>query len=435
MDWSKAPDLIAVVLLAWAFASVARRSPAPIPTHWLTGWLLIVVHFAAQIVAPLDGIAGAVGATVSVLALAYAGVLFMRASLPYRKEQSSKVMMFCLLGCYSLYLPLLILGAPGWALTASAVLLGVTPLVVMLASVRRFSHFLRVITVVLHLSLGAVLLGLQHAPSGDTLALNATLFVIYFGCSIHFWAMYRGTTSGALISITGFFLWSLVFVIAPGLMMQFPGIRIESEVWNLPKYVVAVGMILLLLEEQVAHNKHLALHDDLTGLPNRRLFQDRLTNALERAKRSNTTAALLMVDLDHFKHVNDTLGHHFGDLLLKKVAELFSGRVRRSDTVARTGGDEFSVILEPPISRIEADLVGKSLLRLLGEPMQLGESEIRIGGSLGIAVYPDDAANAETLCIVADQRMYAEKKDDGHGPTYFRPRKPLASQEGGIRLI
>jgi diguanylate cyclase (GGDEF)-like protein len=207
----------------------------------------------------------------------------------------------------------------------------------------------------------------------------------------------------------------------------YPSIPIESEVWNLPKYLVAIGMILLLLEDQIEHNKHLALHDHLTGLPNRRLYQDRLSNALERAKRSEAQAALLVIDLDRFKQVNDTLGHHVGDLVLQKVGAMFSSRVRRSDTVARTGGDEFSIILEEPTSRGDAIHVGKSLMQLLSEPLELGAHTVRVGASVGIAIYPEDAHEMEALCIAADLRMY-DAKHESHGlreaehPRMSRPR-------------
>jgi diguanylate cyclase (GGDEF)-like protein len=168
-------------------------------------------------------------------------------------------------------------------------------------------------------------------------------------------------------------------------------------------------MILLLLEDQIEHNRHLALHDYLTGLPNRRLFEDRLTGALERARRANASAALLLIDLDHFKQVNDTLGHHVGDLLLQRVGQMFSDRVRRSDTVARTGGDEFSVILEEPTSREDARRVGQSLMQLLHDPLDLNGKAVSVGASFGVAVFPEDAADAESLCIAADKRMYVEK--------------------------
>ena len=211
---------------------------------------------------------------------------------------------------------------------------------------------------------------------------------------------------------------------------NFPQIQIQSEVWNLPKYVVAVGMILILLEDQIAYNKHLALHDELTGLPNRRLFMDRLASALERARRSESQAALLMVDLDRFKQVNDTFGHHVGDLLLQHVASVFTARVRRSDTVARTGGDEFAVILEAPISRAEAALVGRALLDLLNKPLQLQDRSMLVGASLGIAIFPEDAPDAESLCITADLKMYDSKRASGiandHDPPHRR-RPPVQS--------
>jgi diguanylate cyclase (GGDEF)-like protein len=168
-------------------------------------------------------------------------------------------------------------------------------------------------------------------------------------------------------------------------------------------------MILLLLEDQLEHNTYLALHDELTGLPNRRLFQDRLTVALERARRSGVKAALLVIDLDRFKQVNDTLGHHFGDILLQQVGLLLAGSVRNCDTVSRTGGDEFSVILEGTANADDADKVAQSLLARLNEPIEIDGRTIHIGASIGVALYPDDAGDMEALCIAADMRMYEEK--------------------------
>jgi len=280
---------------------------------------------------------------------------------------------------------------------------------------RNFEPAQRWVNVIQYCPLSIFLLIIQNRPgNGTALAMNALLFTVYFGCCIHFWYAYRRATAGAFITVAGFLAWALVFVVVPLMTALWPAVHIESEVWNLPKlgyYVVAVGMILLLLEDQIEHNKTLALHDDLTGLANRRLYQDRLTTALERARRNGTQVALLMVDLDYFKQVNDSMGHHVGDLALKQVAALLSGRVRRSDTVARTGGDEFSVILAEPTSRSAAELVRNSLLALLNEPLQLGEYKVRIGASVGIAVFPEDAHDVESLCIAADLRMYDSKHE------------------------
>jgi diguanylate cyclase len=410
VDWSKLPDLIAVGLLAWAFASVARKSPTRVSTHWLTAWLLIVLHFSVFMLSPLPPPFGFDATFVGILALIWAGILFMRASVPYRRENSSVLMLIVVLSTYTIYVAALMYGAPEAVISGAAILLGLAPMVVALTFVRGFTHPLRWVAVALQAALGAMLLFIQTRPNGADLALNAVLFTVYLGAAIHFWYMYRRASAGAIITIVGFFLWASVFVIAPSLAIWFPQLHLESEVWNLPKYVVAIGMILVLLEDQIAHSKHLALHDALTGLPNRRLFHDRLNSALERARRSGTQAALLMVDLDRFKQVNDTLGHHVGDLLLQEVARLFSGRVRRSDTVARTGGDEFAIILESPTSRTEAKLVGRSLLRLLEQPIRIESCLVTVDASLGIAVFPEDAEDEESLCIKADLRMYEFKR-------------------------
>ncbi len=220
-----------------------------------------------------------------------------------------------------------------------------------------------------------------------------------------------------------------------------PTAVIDGEVWNLPKYVVAVGMILLLLEDQIEHNRYLALHDELTGLPNRRLFLDRLGLSLERARRMESKAALLVIDLNHFKQVNDTLGHHAGDLLLKEVSSIFSSRVRRSDTVARTGGDEFSLILEEPTNRSNAKLVAKSLMQMLEEPLQVGEHTVKVGASIGVALFPDDAKDIESLCIAADLRMYDDKYESRENrgerlPVRSEPVPEFRSKENeGFKMI
>jgi diguanylate cyclase (GGDEF)-like protein len=372
---------------------------------------MIALHFCAFMFLPAPGIWGTLALFIGVSALTWAGVLFMWASIPYRKQRSSPVMLAVLIFTNTLYIALFVAGpSTSWPLTLAAALFGVFPLTLALLALRGFNHPLRWTLVLLYISLAAFLLVFQHRPgNGANLALNAVLFTVYFGCCIHFFYIYRRATAGAFITIAGFLAWAAVFVVSPVLRTVLPNVQVESEVWNLPKYLVAVGMILLLLEDQIEHNKHLALHDELTGLPNRRLFQDRLASAVERARRTRAQMALLLVDLDHFKQVNDTLGHHTGDLLLKRVAAICSGRVRRSDTVARTGGDEFSVILEEPATRADAERVAQSLIRLLKEPLQLDDHTVQIGASVGIAIFPDDATEVESLCIAADLRMYDNK--------------------------
>jgi diguanylate cyclase (GGDEF)-like protein len=415
VNWTELPDLAAVGLLAGAFASVARRNQTLVSKIWLTGWLMIALHFAAFLFLNAPGIWGYLSMVVGLSALTWTGLLFMWASVPYRQESSSRLILISLFVANTLYLALLTIdNVPGWTLNASACLFGLLPLGIALSTKKRFDSPLRWALIGLYCALSIFILLVQHRPgNGLDYAQNGVLFTVYIGCCIHFWYAFRRATAGAFITIAGFFAWALVFLVAPLLAAFLPSVSavIQPEVWNLPKYVVAVGMILLLLEDQIKHNEHLALHDHLTGLPNRRLYQDRLANALERARRSNEQTALLVIDLDRFKQVNDTLGHHVGDLVLQKVADLFASRVRRSDTVARTGGDEFSVILEEPTSRADAIRVGQTLIELLNEPLKCGEHSIQIGASVGVALFPEDAREKESLCIAADLRMYDAKHD------------------------
>jgi diguanylate cyclase (GGDEF)-like protein len=413
IDWSKLPDLAAVALLTCAFASVARRKHTDVSRIWLIGWLMIALHFAASMLLALPGVWGIVAVVITLSALVWAGELFRWASLPYRMEHGSQWMLGLLVGSLTLYIVVLsTVPTIHWALNAAAALVGFLPIAVTLTTLPKFRHLMRWLTTVLYGALSIFLLIVQHRPTdGSDLALNAVLFSVYFGCCINFIYMYRRATAGAFITIAGFLTWAGVFVAAPSFQAFLPNLHLESEVWNLPKYVVAVGMILLLLEDQIEHNKYLALHDELTGLPNRRLFQDRLDNALERARRTKTQTALLLLDLDRFKQVNDRLGHHAGDLLLQHVSFLLAGRIRRSDTVARTGGDEFCLILEEPTSPEDAEQVADSLMNLIRQPIDLGQHTVSIGASIGIAIFPEDARDAEALCIAADLRMYAHKNE------------------------
>ena len=411
IDWSKLPDLGAVTLLACAFASVARRSQMPVSGLWLTGWLMIALHFGAFMFLPVPGFWGMLAMFVGLVALIWAGILFTWASVPFRTEPSSLAILISLMSVNAAYIAVAIFSPQRlWALTVAAALYGSLPLGIALLHARQFRHPLRWTVVSFYALLGMFLLAFQNRPdNGSDLALNAILFTIYFVCTIHFVLSYRRATAGAFITIAGFLAWAAVFVVAPCMAAFFPNYHLESEVWNLPKYVVATGMILLLLENQIEHNKFLALHDALTGLPNRRLFQDRLARAIERARRTKARTALLLVDLDHFKEVNDALGHHAGDLLLQHVSSLFVGRVRRSDTVARTGGDEFCIILEEPTCRADAEHVADSLLQMLKAPFELEGHGVSIGASVGIALFPEDAEDMESLSIKADLEMYAVK--------------------------
>lgn len=184
--------------------------------------------------------------------------------------------------------------------------------------------------------------------------------------------------------------------------------------------VLSWGLSLARIKNKQAKTllKHQATIDTLTGLPNRQLFQDRLSRALLHSKRLDVRFALLFIDLDKFKTVNDNLGHAAGDQLLREVSERIKQVVRESDTVARLGGDEFTVIMSSISKNDDVIRVAQLIVETLSEPFFLNEKKANIGASIGIAVYPDDGVEQTTLMNNADSAMY-QAKQSGCGQYCF----------------
>jgi diguanylate cyclase (GGDEF)-like protein/PAS domain S-box-containing protein len=164
--------------------------------------------------------------------------------------------------------------------------------------------------------------------------------------------------------------------------------------------------------------RRLAHFDALTGLPNRALLNDRATHALQMSRRSNEPMALMFIDLDHFKNVNDTLGHDVGDLLLVAVAARFCAALREQDTLSRTGGDEF-VLLLPGTDAAGAAHVAQKLLRLAAEPHRIGQNELTVTLSIGIALAPSDGADYGALAKFADAAMYRAKQGGRNAACFY----------------
>ncbi|SDF81313.1 diguanylate cyclase (GGDEF) domain-containing protein [Lentzea fradiae] len=175
------------------------------------------------------------------------------------------------------------------------------------------------------------------------------------------------------------------------------------------------GMVLLgyrrKLLRQAAKNEHEAHHDALTGLANRTLLARRMEQAVAKARKKDEALALLIVDLDRFKEVNDSLGHHSGDLLLRQVANRLSWAVRDTDLVARLGGDEFAVLLPGVGSAENATMVAEKILTALAMPVTLEGLELEVAGSVGVALCPADSGDGAELLRHADSAMYAAKRD------------------------
>jgi diguanylate cyclase (GGDEF)-like protein len=163
-------------------------------------------------------------------------------------------------------------------------------------------------------------------------------------------------------------------------------------------------------KKQDEYIRYLALHDKLTGLPNRELLADRILKAMKRRGRDSLKNAVIYLDLDAFKPINDTLGHDAGDKALQEIAVRLEDSIRASDTAARIGGDEFVILLEGVTGLEEISAVAERILEKINEPLNIDDHEFLVGASLGVSVYPDDSQDHSDLMSMADKAMYYVKE-------------------------
>ena len=256
------------------------------------------------------------------------------------------------------------------------------------------------------------------------------------------WAALRFSVTGASLAI---FLSALIVLgVAVVSYGGLAGAASPRDVFALQVSMMTMALGGLFVSAALAERRYsemrldmLANHDPLTGLPNRSYFQDFLGHALARAQREKSQVSLLFIDLDRFKHINDSQGHEVGDQVLRIVANRLDEQLRADDFVARLGGDEFAVILtHAPASRT-ASRVAHKLLQALAEPFRLAQRRYAIGASIGISVYPDDGLDANTLLRQADLAMY-QAKHRRSGFEYFSDElntvaQQLQTLESGLR--
>ena len=183
------------------------------------------------------------------------------------------------------------------------------------------------------------------------------------------------------------------------------------------------------LEQANAQLQHVATHDALTGLPNRLLLADRLEQAIAQSERRDRRFAVMVMDLDRFKSINDSLGHLSGDELLKEAARRLLTRLRRTDTLARLAGDEFVIVLNEISGVRDAESVASGVLTDIGRPVALSGLEVHVSASIGISIYPDDGTDAETLLQNADAAMYHAKKNGRNAFQFFTSTMNIFARE------
>jgi diguanylate cyclase len=216
-------------------------------------------------------------------------------------------------------------------------------------------------------------------------------------------------------------------------------IRLQQANANLVVATLEVRKLADQIEAAKAELDHLAHHDVLTGLPNRILMSDRLDQAIALTRRTGKPLAVVFLDLDRFKHINDSLGHSVGDQLLQSVGQRLLACVRQSDTISRQGGDEFVALITDIDHPEDAALAAQKMLATIALPHRIEQHDLHIGASIGISIYPDDGLDAETLIKHADTAMF-HAKEKGHNTYAFFEQEMTAraiarqSTEASLRL-
>lgn len=313
MNYNSLPGLLALAILVAVFRSIMHRNSDDRLRLWLIGWVLVLLHVIAEFTDPGSGRWHRVMLAVSLDSLELAGIAFLISFARVATDRRRRRMLAVVLGASSVTYT----NATLWEVTAPWLCYGLTALAVTAIMLLVWNFFRRLTAYVAGIFAGClafagaitIVIARGRPELGDELILAA----IFFFAGALYWQCYRRWTAGVLTSVLGLVAWGAVFPIGILLHDFAPLLYFPAQVWDLPKYFVAIGMILTLLEDQIEESEHLAFHEALTGVPNRWLLMDRPEQALKRADRQRSKVAVLMLDVDSFKTVNDNYGHGFGD--------------------------------------------------------------------------------------------------------------------------
>jgi diguanylate cyclase (GGDEF)-like protein len=405
MNFSFLPDLMALTILIVILLLLRQRHPQGRADIWLLGLFFTLVEAVAHTFYPLNQTPPKALHLIVMDCYLFAGVVFLWASGGYPFSRNPELIYLSLntlplLAMTTLY-GLHIYSPTGFFVSiAAGLVIGVTSSLY----VRHDWQY-----AVLHFC-GWLPMGYLIHRGEYREAVYWSLCCVYTIAAVNFQRRLARHSTGKLAIVTGFTIWAVCLLMHPWIVQYRAYADIASHIWNMQKSLISIGMILVMLEEQVSSNEWLALHDELTGLPNRRLFADRLTTAIERADRVRGRLALLILDLNGFKAINDTMGHQAGDQVLREVSAHLRKSVRASDTLARLGGDEFIIVATDLGVDQSLDHFMESVRGALERPVLIEGRSMTVSASLGIAIYPDDADDSIKLLRVADQRMYALKQ-------------------------
>ena len=410
MDLVSLPDIGGMLVLMCVLLWFRSRNEVERVDGWLLGLTLILIEMIASAIIHGSGILPLLTHVVSLDAYLLAAVAFGWAARQDLLPDAEHIPFFLLPAA-----PLLMLATiyglnvtsvrPYLLINAGSVVFGLVYLLFFL----RLRPRARALLVLVHLLIWAPMLYLS--ANGDIhRVVYWGLGCLYILVALSFRSRLRFNRIGVWVIMVSFLVWALCFLVYPNVEGSAYNVGIVEQIWNLQKFFVVIGMLLVLLEDEMQRRKDEAMHDALTGLPNRRLFEDRLELALQRSRRSGVSMALFVIDLNGFKEINDSFGHQMGDAVLTRVADRLKRKTRAADTIARCGGDEFFIIVNDLSRKENCIRIAESLRSEIESVTLPGQEHLRLSGSIGYAVFPDEANEEKALCALADHRMYAEKQ-------------------------
>jgi len=406
MNYAFLPDLFALAILIFILALVHRRHSDARADAWLVGLFFTLVEAGAHTLYPQHGIPDRILHIVVLDCYLIAGLVFNWAATDQDRPLRDRLLSISLNGLTLLS----VTSIYGWNVRVPQIYMPfiIAGMVIGVANslVIRADWRLAMAQIAAWLSMGVLI-----SQGRIREAVYWSLACVYLTAAVNFYKRLPGKSTGRLAIVTGFGIWAFNFLLHPWIISRYPQYAdIASHVWNMQKSLISIGMILVMLEEQVTNNEWLALHDELTGLPNRRLFASRLSNAIQYCDRRNTNLALVVVDVNDFKSINDTMGHLAGDQVLREVSMALRRNIRAADTVARLGGDEFIIVASDMSTEGSVERFVSSLRNAIERPIIVNEQAMVVTASVGYAIFPRDARDATRLLRVADQRMYALKR-------------------------
>ena len=409
MDYSSLPDIFALTIFIVCFRPLVRRV-GPHVDLWFLGWTFVLVHQIALLVAPTHGVVTIVAQLAAIWSSGLCGMAFLlgTASVPKRRIGSKLAAEFLIPTLAAA--TLVVFPHHDHWMDFGAALLFLAPAAHMAVRKRARSRPVLLVSLVF----GAFGLAvLPFAWRHPELTAHGAISLLFLGAGYFYLNSAERYTRGVIAAVTGLFGWGLSYPLIELLRRTAPEIHVSRAVLELPQYLIVAGIILTLLQEHMQRTERMAMHDPLTDLPNRRLFEERLIATLDEARENCTTIACLVIDVDNFKTINDTLGHSAGDQLLRALAVRLSWHMSPRDMLARTGGDEFTALLAGVTDEHHLRFIASAMMSAGSVPIAIDGHSVDVRISIGIALSPDHADDIDSLRRAADEAMYSAKRRGG----------------------